>query len=450
MVEHAARAHSDWSASSTNRNWNCAGALAVVKTVEHLEIENEAAAWGTACHQVSEKALTAGVDAYEYLETIETTKSFEFEVDDEMAETAQQYIDYVRERLAEYKEETGDDAVLMIEQRFKLDKLKPPFEAGGTADAVIFYPKWRMLEIIDLKTGRGVVVEVNDNKQLRTYAVGAMLANSGLDVDTIKSTIVQTRAGHKDGSIRSEVYPVTDLVEWTSELLKAMKRSKTAYNEFNVDKPLRSYKSKATQIEKVKERFLVLSDWSEKYLTAGDHCTFCPAASFCPSLEKKALDKANLFFDDLDGTPTLSVLPGQLDLDRLIDILDAAPLIEGFLSACRGMAHKLADSGVEIKNSQSGAEYILVDKVGRRRWNVDEKQLKKLLPFMTDLEPEAIYNQKLKSPAQLEKALGGKKRHALIEGLWSQPITGTNLVRTDKTTRKAITPSVQKHFDILE
>jgi hypothetical protein len=79
-----------------------------------------------------------------------------------------------------------------------------------------------MLEVVDLKGGRGVVVEVKGNPQLRTYALGAMLANPGIDVSHVQVTIVQPRAPHKDGRIRSERFHVADLVEWTAELMAAM------------------------------------------------------------------------------------------------------------------------------------------------------------------------------------------------------------------------------------
>ncbi len=82
---------------------------------------------------------------------------------------------------------------LWIEQRFKLEAINPPFEAGGTADAVIFHDGAQLLEVVDLKGGRGIVVEALGNKQARTYALGAVLNNPGLDIQEVKVTIVQPR-----------------------------------------------------------------------------------------------------------------------------------------------------------------------------------------------------------------------------------------------------------------
>lgn len=390
----------------------CAGAIAL--TIDLPGTTNPAADWGTCCHQLAEKCLRQHKDAVDFIGTIEKAKANEFEVDEEMAETAQVFIDYVRSV-------TGETGLLMVEQKFKLDALKPPFEAGGTADAVIYLDQEQRLEVVDLKGGRGVVVEVNDNKQLRTYALGAMLANKGLPVRTITSTIVQPRAPHKSGRIRSETFHVADLVEWTTELLAAMQRAKWAMDEH-----------KAYGLEKP-------SAWATQHLNAGSHCKFCKAAGFCPALQQKAYDAAGVWFDDHDQ-PRLANAPDSMSPDQLAVALDASDMIEDWISAVRSYAHAQAESGVEIPN------YMLVDKIGRRKWNADEKDL---LAKLKGLGVDDPYTRKVVSPAQAEKLLG-TKRKSEIASLIEKPVTGTNLVRADKTTRPAATPSAVKHFDIFD
>lgn len=422
MTDHGGRAHATWSASSTARNWNCSGALALSEQVSHIDKESEAAAWGTACHQVSEKCLREGRDAVEFIDRIEKTKAHEFSVDEEMAETAQTYVDYVRER---HGGKPGVNS-LYIEQKFSLIKLKPPFDAGGTADAVIYIPAEKLLEVIDLKGGRGIKVDVTENKQLRSYALGAVLANSGLEVQRVRSTIVQPRIEHPDGRIRSETYHVIDLLEWANELMQQMHLAAAAKAEY----------AKITGE-------LTREAWSEKYLKAGDHCIFCPAAGFCPELEKKANDAAEFFFDDL-GEPQFRNDVADLSPEKLAQLLDAADMIQNRLNSARSLAHSLAESGVEIPN------YQLVDKIGRRRWKEDdEEKLKQQLFLTADVTPDQMFVPKFRSPAQMEKVLGTKGKK-LIAGLIETPITGVNLVRTDKTTRPAIKPAVHKHFDIIE
>lgn len=413
MTAHGQRDHSRWSASSTARNWACPGALAMAERVTTPEKENEAAAWGTACHQLAERCLRDGVDASVFIDEIEYTKEHEIAIDDEMAETAQVFIDYVRAA-------SSGGKPLWLEERFSLDSLQPPFEAGGTCDAIIYHAGKRMLEVIDLKGGRGVVVEVLGNPQLRTYALGAMLAHGDMKVDQVKVTIIQPRAPHKDGRIRSETFHVADLVEWTADLVAAMRRSEEAI---------------------AKRAELPDGPWSDAYLKAGDHCKFCRAAAICPALEKKAFDAAGVWFDDLNQ-PRLANTPDSLSPEELAVRLDAADMISDWISAMRAYAHSLAESGTEIPN------YQLVEKIGRRTWATDdEAKIVADLHNVAGLDDDRIYNRKLKSPAQIEKL--GKEVKKKIENMWHAPVKGTNLVRADKTTRPAVKSAPEKFFDVL-
>lgn len=423
MAEVQHKAHAEWSASATSRNWNCPGALALTKQVAHLDKESEAAAWGTACHEVSEQCLWSGQDAEEWIDRVVKTKEHSFEVDEEMAECAQTYIDYVRDRIAPVKYDDGFK--LLIEQRFSLESMKPPFEAGGTADTVMYFPDEKLLEVVDLKGGRGVVVEVVDNKQLRTYALGAMLANPGLKVERIMSTIVQPRAPHKDGRIRSETFHVMDLIEWMMDLRSAMNRAKEASD---------AYAAITGDITR--------EEWAAKYLSAGNHCTFCPAAGFCPALEKKAFDAAGVWFDD-GGTPQLSNTPADLSPEKLATVLEAADMIEQYLNACRRLAHTLAEGGTEIPG------FMLVDRIGRRRWAVEEADLTKKLADEAGLTEDELYVPKLRSPAQLEKVLG-KKRQDVLKPFIETPVTGTTLVSKTKTTKPPATPKVNQFFNAID
>ncbi|MFY7925548.1 MAG: DUF2800 domain-containing protein [Aquidulcibacter sp.] len=433
MVDHGAREHAQWSASATERNWNCPGALALTDGLP--ETTSEAADWGTACHQIAEKCLRQGVQADSFIGTTEKGKKYAFEVDEEMADTAQQYVDYVRQTLiAAAPEKTNPADLLHIEQRFSLASLNPLFEAGGTADAVIYKPMIEEIEIIDLKGGRGYVVEAIGNPQLRTYGLGAMLANKGLKVKTVKVTIVQPRAPHKDGRIRSETFHVADLLEWTVDLMEAMERSHGAMvMRDRIGKPNWSDAGVLTE-----------SRWAEDYLKAGDHCKFCKAAGFCPALEQRATDAAGVWFDDLDQ-PRISNTPDMMSPAELAKRLDMLDMIGEWINAVRAYAHAQAEMGVEIPG------YQLVEKIGNRRWlsDLDVSTVENILAE-AGKDPELAYApKKPASPAQVEKALGAKHK-AVIADLIERPVTGSNLVASNKTSRPAAAPAVAKHFDILD
>jgi hypothetical protein len=407
-AQHGDRAHATWSASATARNWHCAGALTLAQYAPPGK-ESTHAARGTACHQIAEKCLRTGVDAMSFLDTVEQAKSISVTIDEELANTAQEYVDYVRDGVTA-------GASLQIEQHFDLVKLNPPFDAGGTGDAVLHFSLDKVLEVVDLKAGMGVV-DAKGNPQLRTYALGAMLANPGLDVTQIKVTIIQPRAPHRDGP--SETFHVADLVEWTADLLAAMKRSKQAMDEHAA----------------AGGNTVLLDEWNTKWLKPGK-CTFCPVEGSCPALKRDALSVAAVWFDDMDqpriGNAALDTDPSSLARD-----LDMIPMLEDWVKARRAFAHAQAEQGVEIPG------YQLVDKIGNRKWADEDAVCGALSPEFGD----TVFNDpKLKSPAQMEKLLGSKRK-ALIEPFVVREVTGTNLVSTSKTSRPAAKSVADKFFE---
>lgn len=425
---HAQRDHAQWSASASARLWACAGSLALSGATGRADSESEAAAWGTACHEVSEDCLRTGKDAAEWVGRFVQTKRHRIEVDEEMAETAQLYIDHVRDEVAAARADApGDDQILWLEQRFKLDAIKPPFEAGGTADAVIYSRPTRTVKVKDLKGGRGIVVEALGNKQARTYALGAVLAMPGLDIQHVEVTIVQPRAPHRDGPIRSETFHIVDLLDWTTELLEAMHRAKTAqeYLETALSDPE------------------VFEDWARLFLVSGDHCTFCPCAGTCPALAAAAKSKALLFFKDESGEEQENTV-GRLTTAEIAEILDRADMIQNWLNAVRAHAHAQAEAGVEIPN------YQLVAKVGRERWN-DGAEADVLAACEWAELPVSDYQNapKLRTPKQIRKALGPDLAK-LVEKFSTVPTVGTSLVRQDKTVRDPVLPKAHQMFDVID
>jgi len=413
--------HATWSASATERNVNCPGALAL--TDGFPETTSEAADWGTCCHELAEMCLTQGGDADERIGLTLKGKRHFNEVDDEMAETAQVYVDYVRSKAVA-------DTTLMVEQRFSLASLKPPFDAGGTADAVIYSPAGKNLEVVDLKGGRGVVVAVTGNAQMRTYALGAMLANPKLKFNTITVTIVQPRAPHKDGRIRSETFHAADLIDWTADLLQAMHTSAYAI----------------AQRDKTSPEF-----WAEMFLKAGDHCKFCRAAATCPALSAKSLAAAKVTFSNLDE-PAIAARAETFSPAELAAKLDLLDMIQDWSNEVRAYAHRLAETGVSIPG------YVLVEKQAREKFNSDEAavlavQTAKGLGVTDD---KVLNPPKPRTPKQIRDAVAKLKSPAAkaaldtLKSLSSAASTGSNLVRSDKTTRTAIAPAANRHFDVLD
>lgn len=399
-------------------------------TLSGAEKESIHAARGTAAHEVSENCLRTGKDAVDFLGTVVHTKQHKIEIDEEITESAQVYVDHVRKLAGTPPGEPVSG--VQLEQQFSLDMLSPPFDAGGTADAVIHYTADALLEVIDLKNGTGVV-DAKENPQLRTYALGAMLANPHLDVDYVKVTIVQPRAAHKDGRIRSEMFHVSDLIEWTALLLAAMQRAAEAKDEFG----------------RIAGNSVRFDEWADRWLRPGK-CTFCPAEGFCPKLRKQAVQRmdpklAAKWFDDVPSPSVSSASTPNIadteDGSMVARDLNAFDEIESWIKARRAFAHTLAERGTEVPG------WMLVDKIGHRKWACeDEAKLVHDLTKGVGLAEDDIYERKLKSPAGIDKLLG-KEKSKKIELMWHKPVTGTNLVSVSKSTRPAAKPKVEQFLD---
>jgi Protein of unknown function (DUF2800) len=429
-IDHSARKHAQWAASATSRNVVCAGAIAMGTLCD--ERESEAAAWGTCVHQIAEGCLRGGGDASSCLNMPVRIGRFNFIVDEEMCDTAQIYIDYCRERWLESDIEYSGQS-RRIEESLPLNALNPPIDAGGTADCIIWFPKRKLLEVIDLKAGRGVVVDVKGNPQGRTYALGALLRFPNMQPDKIMVTIVQPRIG--DGRPKSETFHAADLMDWTVDLLAAMGRSKQALDEFN-------------EIGGNRVKF---DNWGEKWLKTGQ-CIFCPAKAICPKQRAQALaalpDIAKQWFEEPSGGAPKLNHPSIASTEEIAHWLNGFEVLEDWIKSVRAYAHAKAEQGESIPG------WELVDKIGTRAWmQKDAETLVDFLQQKFNLSRERILEDPTpRSVAQFEKVLGKRKGElAELEGkIWHKPIKGTNLVSSDKTTRPTAKSTADRYHEKLE
>lgn len=393
---HESRAHATLGASSSHRWMACPASIRLSAGMPNKS--SRFADEGTAAHQLAERCLRLPFsdpqwEAPHFIGKTETVRNTAWEVTEEMAEAVQVFVSTVTGAV-----QPGD--TLLVEQRFDLSSIHP--RMFGTNDACVVSPSRRTLYVFDYKHGKGHAVEAVGNPQLRYYGLGALLNSAGGGgIDRLVLTIVQPRAPHRDGPIRSETISVMDLLEWTQELKAAAVRTEAP------DAPV----------------------------VAGEHCLFCPAAGVCPALRDKALEGAMVDF--ASASITVPADPGVLSVSEMAAILDKADLIDNWVSAVRAHALHLAEAGTEVPG------YKLVDKRATRKWREDEHQTVGHLGNI-GLTDDDLFKRTLLSPAQIEKLLPKDKRHLLAD-LVEKVSSGRNLV-PDTDARTAQAPSAIADF----
>lgn len=229
-------AHSRISPSGSDRWMQCAAS--VPWSMDVPRSSNVASATGTLIHRIAEFGLREAGDLSIYLNTCERVDGFDITVGQKHLDIAQAYIDYI----AQTHLDLGGE--LHIEKRVCASEIHP--ECSGTADAVIVGSE--KIIVCDLKTGRWGV-DVQDNPQLKIYALGALEMFGTEEHKIVETVIVQPTGWHRDGPIRSASYDVGNLVEWGFNTLRP-----AALACFEPDpEPV-----------------------------AGEHCRFCPAKPNCP------------------------------------------------------------------------------------------------------------------------------------------------------------------------
>jgi hypothetical protein len=352
------RPHAALGASAAQRWMGCPGSLRLATGV--AAPASTYAEEGAAAHTLAEICLEDGLDA---LALIGRELNGHI-VDAEMADGVQVYLDAVRAEL-------GPDDLLLVEQHFSLDRLHPPGEMFGTADAVIYKPAVRRLMVFDLKYGAGVAVEAEGNPQARYYGLGACMALADQPVTEVEIVIVQPRAPHPAGPIRREVVSAFELVEWSADLLEAAERTLAP------DAPLQP----------------------------GAWCRFCPAAGICPALRERALATAQIEFGEtpLPSPPD----PASLPAEKVARLLAASDLVELWIRGLRAHAHAELEAGRSIPG------WKLVPKRATRGWRDEEKAVVELQAL--GLPEDELIARKLKSPAQVEKLLGSRRKHEIAD-----------------------------------
>lgn len=357
--------HARLSASAAERWMNCPGSVDLAAQQPEGP-SSPAAAEGTLAHDIAARALKQGVAVVQ--------------IPEDMEEGVSLYLATCHR--------------LKLEQSQVELNLTPELSAwdpdlGGTADYVTYSPARKLLRVIDFKYGAGVFVSVDDNKQLKVYALGALLAVKA-PVDLVEIYIVQPRFEGAE-PVRMQAFPAFDLMEFAGELADAAQRTRVGSNATLNLNP---------------------GPWCKK--------TFCPNARVCPALEQMQHALVKQEFTAV----------GQYDPQTLARALTDIPLIEERIKAIKEFAYSEATAGKAIPG------YKLVEKRPRRHWTNEDAVIK----WAKDRAIEPFEKPELKSPAQLEKGLK-KPEKAELAAFTASVSSGSTLV-PESDARPAVSKQI--------
>lgn len=181
--------HTIFSPSSSKMWSTCSGSL--IPNLFAEDNSGEDAAYGTVAHNLAENWLKTGKKPKHRVgkveEVVRPNAKFEIEIDNEMLDYVEQYVNWCMYL-------PGDH---FVETRVSISNLTPIKNQGGTADHAVCYEN--ELTITDLKMGKGVQVNAYENTQAILYAYGFFSQyDSKYHFKTIKIRIAQPRLHHFD------------------------------------------------------------------------------------------------------------------------------------------------------------------------------------------------------------------------------------------------------------
>ncbi len=375
---HTERAHALLSASSASRWIACPPSARLQESVP--DTTSEYAEEGTLAHEFAEVTLRRRLtrcNAKERKEIEEREARIRAHAlfAPEMDNAVREYCAIVEERFFAAKARS-EDAVVLLEQRLDYSEWVP--EGYGTGDVVLIADG--VLEVIDLKFGKGVPVSAVGNPQIRLYGLGAWSAWSYLyDVREVHLTIVQPRLD----SVSTDVLPIGELLEWAQTAVKPA---------------------------------AALADAGEGEFKPGDHCRFCKVKATCRARADENLAAVAYEFRE----------PALMSDEEIGSLLFVAERLSTWAEDVQKYAFEQAKSGHKIPF------WKLVE--GRsNRAIVDKPKAIEALKAAGLAEDKYLKPKELYGIGDLEKHVGKKELVTLLGDLIQKPPGKPVLVaETDK------------------
>jgi hypothetical protein len=312
-------------------------------------------------------------------------------VDNEMEWATNQYVDIVMQKFYEAKK-TCPDAQLFIEQRLDFSTWVP--HGFGTGDVVIVSDA--ILDVCDLKYGKGVPVMAEGNPQARCYGLGALSAYGDLyGFPKVRTTIIQPRLD----SVTEETLSREDLIRWAEEELQP--KAELAWE-------------------------------GEGEYNPGDHCRFCAARALCYPRAAKCMQ----VFDS--GMQAPGILPDE-EIPRILEVAD---VVEAWIKDIRDYARSQA-----LKGQHWPGFKLVAGRRPPRKWSSTEAVIDQL--SRAGYTDEQIYKpRELINPGEAEKLLGKPAFRAIL-GQFSVQGDGAPTLVPESDKRLAINSSEAAFADLV-
>ena len=279
---------------------------------------------------------------------------------------------------------------MSIERKFDLTTYVP--ECFGSCDCDIVGNT--VLNIIDLKYGKGVQVDANGNSQLIMYAIGVLNSlepSHRAKIEKIRMHIAQVRLGNYSVFEMS----ARDLTHWAIHVLRPT-----------------AEKAWAGQGE----------------TKVGSHCKFCKFKAQCRAQRDALVSE----FETHGDTKALT-------LDEIGDILSKSDMFTDWLASVKTFAMQAATRGEKVKG------WKLVEGRSVRVINDTETAIERLKAI--GLSIEDVTNRKLKGIVDLERLVGKKPLAATLDGLIVKP-QGLPTLAPESDKREELSPTIDD-FDEL-
>ena len=368
LQNHSQRSHALLSASGAGRWLNCTPSAKLED--EYGERKSSVyAEEGTLAHELSELYLSRDIlgiiDEKEFDSKLEQIMANDL-FNDEMLGVVPIYTDYCSEQFAE-AQAVDPLAVMEIEQKLDLTEYIP--ESFGTVDCCIAYGN--VLEVIDLKYGKGVPVYAEWNKQLMLYGLGALRKYDMVyDITEVRLTIVQPRIN----SISTWQISANELRQWAEEELKP--KAQLAFE-------------------------------GKGELNAGDWCRFCAVRNRCRKLYEQQLEIAKHEF----------AKPALLTDEEIADVVRKAPEFISWINSITDYALVQA-----VTEDKQWPGLKIVEGVSRRKWIDNEDTVTNtIFARCPELSEDEIFNMKLKSITDIEKLVGKARFKELLSDVVIKP-----------------------------